>query len=74
MLPDELTRLSFQLRYRGHSLAIDVTPAAMAVSRAPGAVDPVRIVVDGRAIVLRPGGRQVIPLTRMTGPTDRAGA
>ena len=74
VLPDELTRLSFQVRYRGHSLAIELTPTALAVSSAPGAVDAVMIVVDGRAMVLRPGARQVLPLTGTTGPTKGVGA
>ena len=63
-LPDELRRLSFQLRYRGHTLAVDLTPEALTVTSAPGAVDAVTLVVDDERIVLLPGATRSVTLTR----------
>ncbi|HEY9478913.1 MAG TPA: glycosyl hydrolase family 65 protein, partial [Gemmatimonadaceae bacterium] len=64
VLPDELDRLSFELRYRQHSLAVDVTPSALTVASAPSAAAAITIVVDDQTIVLDPGAQRSIPLAR----------
>ena len=61
-LPDELRRLSFELRYRGHTLVIGLTPRSLTVASAPGAADAITVVVDDRTVVLTPGATQSIPL------------
>ena len=35
LLPDELSRLSFQLRYRRHSLHVDITDDMLSVASEP---------------------------------------
>lgn len=63
-LPDELRRLSFQLRYRGHTLSVDLTPEALTVASAPGAADEVTIVVGDERVVLPPGVTRSVRLAR----------
>ena len=63
VLPDEVTRLSFDLRYRGHSLTVDVTRDAMTVASAPVAAGEIALTVRNQMIVLQPGERRSIPLT-----------
>ncbi len=63
-LPDELRRLSFQLRYRGHTLSVDLTPAALTVTSAPCAAAEVTLVVDDERVVLPPGATRSVSLTR----------
>ena len=77
VLPDELTRLSFQLRYRRHSLFIDVTRTTLSLTSAPGAAEPITIVVDAQPVQLRPGERKSISLARADARgrrSDAAGA
>lgn len=62
ILPDEVTRLSFELRYRGHSLSIDVTRRAMTVSSAPVEAGEIAITVRDHSFVLQPGERRSVPL------------
>jgi beta-phosphoglucomutase family hydrolase len=54
-LPDELRRLSFGLRYRKHSLTIDITHAELTLTSDPSGAEAISIVVDGRSVSLRPG-------------------
>ncbi|MDV3296326.1 MAG: beta-phosphoglucomutase family hydrolase [Brachybacterium paraconglomeratum] len=61
-LPDEIERLSFQLHYRGHSLAVELTPRALTVTSAPSGESTVTVVVDDRRVVLEPGARRSIPI------------
>jgi HAD superfamily hydrolase (TIGR01509 family) len=63
-LPDELRRLSFQLRYRNHSLSLDLTASTLTVASAPGAAGPITIVVDEQRVELEPGGQRSIVLAR----------
>ncbi|MBX9604679.1 MAG: HAD-IA family hydrolase [Gammaproteobacteria bacterium] len=65
-LPHELRRLSFQLRYRRHSLSVDLTPTTLTIASAPSSAEPISVVVDDRTIVLQPGMRKLVQLT---GPT-----
>jgi trehalose/maltose hydrolase-like predicted phosphorylase len=55
VLPDELSRLSFQLRYRGHSLHVDITDDALSVVSEPASTDPVTIRLKGETRRLAPG-------------------
>jgi trehalose/maltose hydrolase-like predicted phosphorylase len=63
-LPAELRRLSFQLRYRGHTLSVDLTPAALTVTSAPGTAGEITIVVDDEGVVLPPGATRSVRLAR----------
>ena len=47
VLPDELTRLSFQVRYRRHSLHVDITNDVLSVASEPASIDPVTIRLKG---------------------------
>src|SRR5690606_11941932 len=62
-LPDEVGRLSFRLRYRRHSLAVDLTPSLLRATSDPADAEPVTIVVGERRTVLQPGTEERIPLT-----------
>lgn len=71
-LPDELHRLSFRLRYRQHSLSVDLTATTFAVASDPCGAEPISIVVDGRTIVLRPGTRECVALPQPRRPERQA--
>ncbi len=62
-LPLELRRLSFQLRYRRHSLSVDLTPTTLTITSDPSSADAISVVVDEQAVVLQPGARKQVQLT-----------
>jgi trehalose/maltose hydrolase-like predicted phosphorylase len=64
VLPDELSRLSFQLRYRGHSLHVDITDDALNVASDPASLDPVTLRFKGETRRLAPGEAVHIALSR----------
>jgi len=61
-LPDELVRLSFDLRYRKHSLSVDLSPDELTIASAPGTAAPITIVVNGERTPLGPGSRKSLAL------------
>ncbi|RZN33578.1 HAD-IA family hydrolase [Bradyrhizobium sp. Leo121] len=63
-LPDELRRLAFRLRYRQHSLSVDITQDALTLASDPSGADAISIAVDERHFVLYPGERTSVPLHR----------
>ncbi|WP_225704993.1 beta-phosphoglucomutase family hydrolase [Bradyrhizobium cenepequi] len=63
-LPNELRRLAFRLRYRRHSLSVDITHDALTLASDPSGADAISIAVDERHIVLHPGDRTSVPLDR----------
>ena len=63
-LPDELRRLAFRLRYRQHSLSVDITQDALTLASDPSGADAISIAVGDRHIILRPGERTSVPLDR----------
>jgi trehalose/maltose hydrolase-like predicted phosphorylase len=54
-LPHELKRLSYRLRFRKHSLTVDITPAELTLASDPSAAEAISIAVDNQHIVLQPG-------------------
>ncbi|HVX79547.1 MAG TPA: beta-phosphoglucomutase family hydrolase [Bradyrhizobium sp.] len=63
-LPDELRRLAFRLRYRQHSLSVDITQDALTLASDPSGAGAISIAVDDQHIVLHPGDRTSVPLDR----------
>ena len=63
-LPDELRRLEFRLRYRQHSLNVDITQDAITLASDPSGADAISIAVGDQHIVLHPGDRTSVPLVR----------
>ncbi|MFE2752298.1 glycoside hydrolase family 65 protein [Actinosynnema sp. NPDC059335] len=61
-LPDELTRLDVDLRYRGHWLRLTVTHSHLHVRARPGSAAPITIVVDDVTRTLGGGGHLFVPL------------
>ena len=55
-LPDELDRLRFQLRYRGHSLRVDITDSSLEVMSDLAAGPPITIGMGSETRSLAPGG------------------
>ncbi len=64
VLPDELRRLAFRLRYRQHSLSVDITQDALTLSSDPSGAEAISIAVGDRHILLHPGDRTSVPLAR----------
>jgi hypothetical protein len=54
-LSDEITRLDFDLRYRGHWLRFTLTHALLDIRARPGAAAPITIVIDDFADTLHSG-------------------
>ena len=63
-LPDELRRLALRLRYRQHSLSVDITQDALTLSSDPSGAEAISIAVGDRHILLHPGDRTSVPLAR----------
>jgi trehalose/maltose hydrolase-like predicted phosphorylase len=63
VLPDELSRLNFQLRYRRHSLHVDITDDVLSVASESASADPVTIRVKDETRRLAPGESVQILLT-----------
>ncbi len=55
VLPDEVGRLHLQMRYRRHSLSIDITRNALVIETAPCAAEPVKIGVRDEVFALEKG-------------------
>jgi beta-phosphoglucomutase family hydrolase len=62
VLPDELKRQSFKLRYRGQSLKIQITQSRLQAWSEPSSAESVSIIVDGQRALLEPGGHAVFTL------------
>lgn len=62
VLPDELKRQSFRLRYRDQSLKIQITPSKLQVWSDPSGAESIAIVVDDQRALLEPGGHVVFTL------------
>jgi alpha,alpha-trehalase len=61
-LPEELKQLSFWMRYRGHSLSVDVTPASVTIASDSCDAEPISIVIDDQALILQPGTQRSVAL------------
>ncbi len=46
-LPEELSRLHLDIRFRGHSLAITITPGRLRVSDEAGVAGPISVGFEG---------------------------
>ncbi|MPZ79004.1 MAG: family 65 glycosyl hydrolase [Actinophytocola sp.] len=77
-LPDALTQLDFDLRYRGHWLRFHLTHDLVDIHARPGAAAPIIITVDDETHTLHSGThlrvRQTRPPAENTGQGDRAPA
>jgi alpha,alpha-trehalase len=63
-LPPEISRLRFEVHYRGHRVGVDITVDAVRVSTRPGAARPIRVGVVGQVIELGPGEARELHLPR----------
>lgn len=54
VLPNELSRLSFQLRYRGHSLHVDITDDVLSIASEQASAEPVTLRLKGETRRLAP--------------------
>jgi alpha,alpha-trehalase len=63
-LPDELNRLSFRMRYRKHSLTVDVTSASVAIASDPSDAEPISLVVNDQTLILQPGMQRSVVLNQ----------
>lgn len=71
-LPDELTELRFQFRYRGQHLDVAVTHDHIELRAHPGPrTTPVVVAVAGQAVELHPHETVAVDLRRATRPGER---
>ncbi|WP_137390393.1 HAD-IA family hydrolase [Rhodoligotrophos defluvii] len=69
VLPEELSRLSFQLRYRKHSLSVDLTATTLKIASDPSGAEAISVAVGRRTVVLQPGTSEVFQLSEARRPT-----
>ncbi|WP_143265189.1 glycosyl hydrolase family 65 protein, partial [Amycolatopsis lexingtonensis] len=62
-LPDALTRLDFDLRYRGHWLHVELTHDHVDIHARAGAAAPITIAVNDETHTLHSGARLPVQLT-----------
>jgi len=62
VLPEELRRLYIHIRYRGHSLSVEVTPQRIKVHAFPCASGPIQVGCKGKLFNLKMGDTIDIPL------------
>lgn len=65
-LPDELSRLKFRLRHRGHSLRVEIADGVLSVASDPAAIVPVTIGLKDKIRRLAPG--ETVRLPFIQGP------
>lgn len=70
-LPEQLERLSFQLRYRRHALLVDISKQVLAITSQPAAPAPITVCVKGEVREVRPGER--VEFVLPSRPTEREG-
>lgn len=63
LLPDPLTNLTFDIRYRGHWLRFEITPGHLTVHALPSAAPPVTVVIDDQPHLLHSGIHLTVDLT-----------
>jgi trehalose/maltose hydrolase-like predicted phosphorylase len=63
VLPDELDRLSFRIRYRKHSLSVDLTSTILTIASNPSDAESIAIVVGDQSLILAPGTQRSISLS-----------
>ncbi|MEO7850357.1 MAG: HAD family hydrolase [Arachnia sp.] len=68
VVPDELTAVSFQLRYRGQPITVELTPHIMQIRLQPCSAEPVRICAEGTMRTLRPGENWMVRLSPSAHP------
>jgi HAD superfamily hydrolase (TIGR01509 family) len=64
LLPTELVRLQFGVRFRGHDLHVDVDHHRLRVEAAPGRTQAATLMVSGEPVALRPGESAEVALDR----------
>ncbi|HJU16892.1 MAG TPA: beta-phosphoglucomutase family hydrolase [Stellaceae bacterium] len=62
VLPDELNRLSFRIRYRKHSLTVDVTATTFTIASDPGDAEAITVAVEDQSLILQPGTQRSVRL------------
>ena len=60
ILPEELARLHFHMRYRGHELSITITPSQLTIKDLPTIAGPIDVCIKGKTKTLPAGGNKTI--------------
>lgn len=63
VVPDELAGVSFQLRYRGQPIVVELTPYLMQIRLQACSAEPVTICAEGTMRTLGPGESWSVPLS-----------
>ena len=61
-LPDELGRLLLRIRYRFHSLKVEITPQKLKIVALPGPAGPIKVGVKGKIFELKMGKSKEVNL------------
>jgi beta-phosphoglucomutase family hydrolase len=68
VLPQELSQMSFRLRYRGHSLHVEITDRALSITSDCAAVEPINVRLKDEFQRLVPGTTAVLHVPAATLP------
>jgi len=60
ILPKELGKLHFHIRYRGHELNITITPSSLTIKDLPTFAGPIEVSVKGQRETLPAGGDKIV--------------
>jgi alpha,alpha-trehalase len=71
VLPEELSRLSFHLRYRRHSLHVDITEGVLSIASDRATIEPIDIRLKGETRRLIPGATVRFALPHDGNPTTQ---
>lgn len=62
VLPDDLSRMEFALRYRGHRLEVEISKVGLRVASRPGRARPIRVGLKGEVVELEAGDMREVAL------------
>ncbi len=62
LLPAQLESLRFEIVYRSHRLSVSITQRAITLASAGGTADPIRVIIQGRGMLLHTGESRVVKL------------
>ena len=62
-LPEELSRLHLHMRYRFHSLEVEITPKKLKISTLESPAGPIKISVKGKVFELKMGETKEVDIT-----------
>ena len=74
VLPDELTKISFQVNYRGHLLTVEIDHDVVTIESPESPSSPVFVQISGERLTVAPGEKVVHLLSKGAGSSVQSPA